>query len=94
MTIETPMMWLVWLTVGIITGLVLNRVLPAHHRIVFDLVVGALGGVLGGLLLAITGAVGAVHFNLLSTFMAVCGAVVLLGLLRWTGIGRNMLTKR
>jgi uncharacterized membrane protein YeaQ/YmgE (transglycosylase-associated protein family) len=88
MTFETPMIWIAWVIAGAITGLVLNKILPAHHHLLLDVVMGALGCVLGGLLTAVGGAVGVPHYNLLSIVIGICGATVMLALVRWTTIGR------
>ncbi len=92
MMIEPPLFWVVWLLVGALTALLLNKMLPPGHPILLDLVLGAIGGLLGGLLFAITGAAGTVRFELLSILFAVGGTLVMLAILRWTGLGRKLLS--
>lgn len=89
MTIETPLMWVIWLIVGAITGLLLNKVLPPGRSPLLDLIMGAVGGVLGGLLFAVGGAVGAMDFNLFSVVLAIFGAGVMVGFVRLASRGRK-----
>lgn len=91
MTVDTPLLWVVWLIIGALIGLVLNRVLPAGYGSRLDMLAGAFGGVLGGLLFVLAGAVGATNFTLLSVFLAMAGAVMLFGMVRLTALGRKVL---
>ena len=92
--IETETLWFIWVIVGMIVGLVLHVVLPGRYRFIFDLTAGAFGGLLGGLLTALAGAVGAEHFGLLSTVIAGGGAGAAWGLLHWSRLSYKQTATR
>jgi uncharacterized membrane protein YeaQ/YmgE (transglycosylase-associated protein family) len=90
MTIEPELIWVAWLIAGALTGVAVTIVLPVQRGLVLDILVGMVGGLLGGFMTALGGAVNATHFAFLSVILAIVGAVVALGLLRWLGNGRKL----
>jgi uncharacterized membrane protein YeaQ/YmgE (transglycosylase-associated protein family) len=75
---------LAWIVVGIIAGFLAKSVLPgkAPSGIIGDLVVGAIGAVIGGWIMNSFGNAGVSGINLWSVFVAFIGAGVLLVILR------------
>jgi uncharacterized membrane protein YeaQ/YmgE (transglycosylase-associated protein family) len=74
--------WLAWIIVGGIAGWAASQVMHSHLGLVWDIIVGIIGAIIGGYLFGLIGAPGVTGFNLGSVIVAFIGAVVLLGVLR------------
>lgn len=78
-----------WIVVGLIAGFLAGKVLREGFGLIGDLVVGVLGALIGGYLAshlfhikaAVTG------INLETILVSLCGAVLLLVILRLVGVG-------
>jgi len=68
-----------WIVLGLIAGFIASKIVNRHGEgIILDIVLGVVGAVVGGWIMAAFGGEGVTGFNLYSMFVAVVGAVVLL----------------
>jgi uncharacterized membrane protein YeaQ/YmgE (transglycosylase-associated protein family) len=68
-----------WIILGLIAGFIASKIVNRHGEgILLDIVVGIVGAVLGGWIMAAVGGHGVTGFNLYSILVAIAGAVVLL----------------
>jgi uncharacterized membrane protein YeaQ/YmgE (transglycosylase-associated protein family) len=75
------MSFLVWIVFGLLAGFVASKIVNQRgDGTVIDIVLGVVGAVVGGFLFNTLGAPGVTGFNVWSLFVAVIGAVVVLGL--------------
>jgi uncharacterized membrane protein YeaQ/YmgE (transglycosylase-associated protein family) len=76
---ENAMSILAWIVLGLMAGYLGSVLVNKHGEgAFFDIVLGVLGAVVGGLLFNLVGAVGITGFNVWSLFVSVIGAAVLL----------------
>ncbi len=69
-----------WIVLGLISGFVASKVVnKTGEGAVFDIILGIVGAVVGGFLFNLVGAAGVDGFNIYSMFVAVIGAMVVLG---------------
>ena len=70
-----------WIILGLLAGFIASRIVnKTGEGVILDIVLGIVGAVVGGLIFNALGDAGVTGFNLWSLFVAVLGAVVLLGL--------------
>jgi uncharacterized membrane protein YeaQ/YmgE (transglycosylase-associated protein family) len=70
---------LAWIVLGLIAGFVSSRIVNRHGAgIILDIVLGIVGAVVGGWIMAALGGQGVTGFNLYSILVAIGGAVVVL----------------
>ena len=70
-----------WIILGLLAGFIASKIVnKTGEGAVLDIVLGIVGAVVGGLLFNAIGDAGVTGFNVWSLFVAVIGAVVLLGL--------------
>jgi len=68
-----------WIVLGLIAGFIASKIVNSHGQgIILDIVLGIVGAVVGGWIMAAFGGEGVSGFNLYSMFVAIVGAVVLL----------------
>ena len=68
-----------WVVLGLIAGFIASKIVNSHGQgIILDIVLGIVGAVVGGWIMAAFGSEGVSGFNLYSMFVAIVGAVVLL----------------
>jgi uncharacterized membrane protein YeaQ/YmgE (transglycosylase-associated protein family) len=68
-----------WIILGLIAGFIASKIVNRHGEGIFlDIVIGIVGAVVGGWLMAAFGGEGVNGFNLYSMFVAVLGAIILL----------------
>jgi uncharacterized membrane protein YeaQ/YmgE (transglycosylase-associated protein family) len=68
-----------WIVLGLIAGFIASKLVNRHGEgVIMDIVIGIVGAVVGGWLMAAFGGGGVNGFNLYSMFVAIVGAVVLL----------------
>jgi uncharacterized membrane protein YeaQ/YmgE (transglycosylase-associated protein family) len=71
---------LAWIVLGLISGFVASKVVNhTGEGAVLDVVLGVVGAVVGGFLFNLVGASGVDGLNIYSMFVAVLGAIVVLG---------------
>lgn len=73
---------LIWIVFGALVGWVASLVMGGGGGIVWDIVVGIVGAVIGGLIMNFLGQNGVGGFNFYSFLVALLGACVLLALMR------------
>jgi uncharacterized membrane protein YeaQ/YmgE (transglycosylase-associated protein family) len=70
-----------WVVLGLISGFIASKIVNrTGEGIILDIVLGIVGAVAGGFLFHLVGATGVNGFNLWSMFVAVIGAIVVLGI--------------
>lgn len=76
----TPTMSIIaWLVLGLIAGFIGSKIVNTSGQgLVFDIVLGIVGAVVGGALFSLIGAAPVTGFNLYSLIVAVVGAIVVL----------------
>jgi uncharacterized membrane protein YeaQ/YmgE (transglycosylase-associated protein family) len=76
---------LTWIIFGALAGWVASIILGRSSRMgcISNIVVGILGAIIGGFLMSFLDSSGITGFNLRSFFVAVLGAVILLGITGW-----------
>jgi uncharacterized membrane protein YeaQ/YmgE (transglycosylase-associated protein family) len=68
-----------WIILGLIAGFIASKIVNRHGEgVLMDIVIGIVGAVIGGWIMAALGGSGVNGFNLYSMVVAVIGAVVLL----------------
>ena len=73
---------LAWIVLGLIAGFISSKIVNRHGEgILLDIVLGIVGAVVGGWLMAALGGQGVNGFNLYSILVAIGGAVVVLVIL-------------
>lgn len=79
---------LLWILLGAIAGWLASVVMKTRQEqgLVWDIVVGIVGAILGGWIFGLFGAQGVTGFNLPSLLVAFVGAVVLLAI--WRAVRR------
>src|SRR2546425_11350044 len=71
---------LAWIVLGLIAGFIGSKLVnKTGEGVILDIVLGIVGAIVGGYLFSILGAHGVTGVNLYSLFVAVSGAVVVLG---------------
>jgi uncharacterized membrane protein YeaQ/YmgE (transglycosylase-associated protein family) len=69
-----------WIVLGLLSGFIASKVVNKRGEgMVLDIVLGIVGAVVGGFLFHLVGATGLDGFNIWSMFVAVVGAMVVLG---------------
>ena len=69
-----------WILLGLISGFIASKVVNnSGEGLPLDIVLGIVGALVGGFLFHVIGATGVTGFNLWSMFVAVVGAIVVLG---------------
>jgi uncharacterized membrane protein YeaQ/YmgE (transglycosylase-associated protein family) len=69
-----------WIVLGLISGFIASKLVNrSGEGILLDVLLGIVGAVVGGFLFRFVGSTGVNGFNLWSMFVAVTGAIVVLG---------------
>jgi uncharacterized membrane protein YeaQ/YmgE (transglycosylase-associated protein family) len=78
---EESMSILAWIILGLIAGFIASKLVNRHGEgVMLDIVLGIVGAVVGGWLMAAFGGTGVTGFNLYSILVAIAGAVVVLAI--------------
>lgn len=81
---------LAWIIIGGLAGWLASVMVEGGGMgVLGDIIVGIVGAFLGGLVFSALGNTGVTGFNLWSFFVALVGAVVLLGIVRLVSGGRS-----
>ena len=68
-----------WILVGLIAGFIASKIVNRHGEgFLLDTLIGIVGAVIGGWIMAALGGHGVTGFNLYSILVAIGGAIVLL----------------
>jgi uncharacterized membrane protein YeaQ/YmgE (transglycosylase-associated protein family) len=74
------MSFIAWIILGLISGFIASKIVnKTGEGMLLDIVLGIVGAVVGGFLFHLVGATGVDGFNLWSMFVAVIGAMAVLG---------------
>jgi uncharacterized membrane protein YeaQ/YmgE (transglycosylase-associated protein family) len=73
---------LLWILFGAIVGLVASMVMGGGGGLLWDIIVGIVGAVIGGFIMSLIGKSGVGGFNLYSFLVALLGACVLIAIVR------------
>ncbi len=73
---------IIWVIFGALVGWIASMVMGSGGGLVWDVVVGIIGAVLGGWLMSFLGESGVTGFNLYSFLVALLGAVILIAIVR------------
>ena len=73
---------LIWIVFGGLVGLAASMLMGAGGGLVWDVVVGIIGAVIGGFIMNLLGQGGVGGFNLYSFVVALLGACVLIAIMR------------
>jgi len=70
-----------WIILGLISGFIASKIVnKTGEGFVLDVFLGVVGALAGGFLFHLVGATGVTGFNIWSMFVAVIGAIVVLGI--------------
>ncbi len=70
---------LAWIVLGLIAGFISSKIVNRHGEgIILDVILGIVGAVVGGWIMAAFGGEGVSGFNLYSILVAIGGAIVVL----------------
>jgi uncharacterized membrane protein YeaQ/YmgE (transglycosylase-associated protein family) len=73
---------LAWIVLGLVAGFISSKIVNRHGEGVFlDIILGIVGAVVGGWIMAAFGGEGVTGFNLYSILVAIGGAIVILVIL-------------
>lgn len=73
---------ILWIVFGALVGWVASMVMESSGGLVWDIVVGIVGAVIGGFIMSLLGSGGVNGFNLYSFVVALVGACVLIAIVR------------
>ena len=73
---------IIWIIFGALVGWVASMVMGTGGGLLWDIIVGIVGAVIGGWLMSFLGYGGVTGFNLYSFIVALIGAVVLIAIVR------------
>ncbi len=73
---------LIWIIFGALVGWVASMVMGSNNGLIWDIIVGIVGALLGGWLMSFLGKSGVSGFNLYSFLVALLGAVILIAIVR------------
>jgi uncharacterized membrane protein YeaQ/YmgE (transglycosylase-associated protein family) len=73
---------LIWIIFGALVGWVASMFMGSEGGLIWDIIVGIIGSVLGGWLMSFIGKSGVTGFNMYSFLVALLGAVILIAIVR------------
>jgi len=73
---------LIWIIFGALVGWVASMIMKGGGGLVWDIIVGIVGAVIGGLVMSLLGSSGVSGFNLYSFLVALLGACILIAIVR------------
>ena len=73
---------ILWIVFGALVGWIASMVMESSGGIVWDIVVGIVGAVIGGFVMSFFGESGVNGFNLYSFIVALVGACILIAIVR------------
>ena len=72
---------ILWIIFGAIAGWLASVITGSGHGIVWDIILGIIGALLGGFIMNALGSPGVTGFNLYSFIVAIIGAIIII----WIG---------
>lgn len=73
---------IIWIIFGAIVGFVASHLMGSGDGLLWDIIIGIVGAILGGWIMSFFGKGGVSGFNLYSFVVAILGAVVLIWIVR------------
>lgn len=73
---------IIWIVFGALVGWVASLIMKSEGSLVWDIVVGIVGAVIGGFIMSVLGQSGIEGFDLYSFLVALLGACVLIAIVR------------
>ena len=73
---------IIWIVFGALVGWVASMLMESSGGLIWDVVVGIVGAVIGGFVMSLLGAGGVNGFNLYSFVVALVGACILIAIVR------------
>ncbi len=73
---------LLWIVFGALVGWVASLIMKSDTGLLWDIIIGIVGAVLGGFIMSLLGQGGVGGFNLYGFLVALLGACILIGILR------------
>jgi Transglycosylase associated protein. len=73
---------LIWIIFGALVGWVASMIMKDGGGLIWDIIVGIVGAVIGGFIMSLIGKSGVSGFNLYSFLVALLGACILIAIVR------------
>ena len=73
---------IIWIVFGALVGWVASKVMGGGGGLLWDIIVGIVGAVIGGFIMSLIGQGGVGGFNIYSFLVALLGACVLIAIVR------------
>ena len=73
---------IIWIVFGALVGWVASMVMKSGGGLIWDIIVGIVGAIIGGFIMSLLGYGGVGGFNLYSFLVAILGACVLIAIVK------------
>ena len=73
---------ILWIIFGAIVGWIASMIMKSSNGLLWDIIIGIVGAVIGGWVMSFLGKSGVSGFNLYSFVVAILGAVILIAIVR------------
>lgn len=73
---------LLWIVFGALVGWVASLIMKSDTGLLWDIIIGMVGAVLGGFIMSLLGQGGVSSFNVYGFLVALLGACIFIGILR------------
>lgn len=73
---------IIWIIFGAIVGWIASLIMKSEGGLLWDIIVGIIGAVIGGFIMSSLGQGGVGGFNLYSLLVAILGACILIAIVR------------
>ncbi len=71
---------ILWIVFGAIAGWLASLIMGAGHSLIWDIILGIIGALVGGFVMNALGSPGVTGFNLYSFIVAIIGAIIVIGI--------------
>ena len=69
---------IIWIIFGAIVGFIASNIMGKGEGLLWDIILGIVGAIVGGFIMNLFGYAGVTGFNLYSTVVAVIGAIIVI----------------
>jgi uncharacterized membrane protein YeaQ/YmgE (transglycosylase-associated protein family) len=69
---------IIWIIFGAIVGFIASNIMGKGEGLLWDIILGIVGAIIGGFIMNLFGYAGITGFNLYSTVVAVIGAIIVI----------------
>lgn len=73
---------ILWIIFGALVGWIVSMIMKSGHGVLWDVVVGIIGAIIGGWIMSAIGQTGITGFNIYSFLVALLGAIILIAVVR------------